>query len=59
MKMRKAPATRNAVTIPDVSVREMVRWAAPKNLSASGSPLNACERVEAAGCANRKDGMAR
>jgi hypothetical protein len=44
MKARKAPAARNAATIPDVSVREMVRWAAPKNPSTSSSPLNARER---------------
>jgi hypothetical protein len=44
MKTRKAPATRNAATIPDVSVREMVRWPAPKNPSVSTSPLNARER---------------
>jgi hypothetical protein len=44
MKVRKAPAALNAATIPEVSVREMVRWAAPKNPSLSSSLLNARER---------------
>ena len=44
MKVRKAPAALNAATIPEVSVREMVRWATPKNPSLSSSPLNARER---------------
>jgi hypothetical protein len=44
MKTRKAPATRNAANIPEVSVRDMVRWATPKNPTVSGSPLNARER---------------
>jgi len=52
MKTRKAPAARNAANIPDVSVREMVRWAARKNPSLSSSPLNARERqiVTVTGC---------
>ena len=44
MKVRKAPAALNAATVPEVSVREMVRWAAPKNPSLSSSLLNARER---------------